>query len=393
MKVAWGLILACALLGAGSSCADPRDGTPIAVRRHAIIDGEASGGDDDAVLMIRAVLEDEREVICSASLVAPNLLLTARHCVSYLVEGMFSCSVEGELVNGGDGAGELGLHIPPESIEVYGRETPRDEPLARGQQTISTLSETICNNDLAFVVLDRALDLPVLPLRLGRSAEFGELGMMVGFGLETGQLGIDYREQPRLRKAGLVVAGVGPDSLEEGVTTVAPRSLIVDGPCGCIGDSGGPLMAESSGAVLGVYSLQQGESCTADDVRQHLVHVPPFQRLILDAFAAAGAEPLPEPTVSGGAGGASGEAPSGAGGEMPGGAGGGGNSSAAESGSAGENAVEPAAPAERDDSGCAVVASGVRRAGRLGASLVALALVLLLAARRARQACRRLSAA
>lgn len=387
MKVAWGLVLTGALLGAGASCADPRDGTPIAVRRHAIIDGEASGGDDDGVLMIRAVLEDEREVICSASLVAPNLLLTARHCVSYLIEGLFSCSIEGELVNGGDGAGELGLHIPPESIEVYGRETPRDEPLARGQQTISTLSETICNNDLAFVVLDRALALPVLPLRLGRSAEFGELGMMVGFGLDASQRSIDYREQPRLRKAGLVVSGVGPDSLEEGVTTVAPRSLIVDGPCGCIGDSGGPLMAETSGAVLGVYSLQQGASCTADDVRQHLVHVPPFERLILDAFTAAGAEPLPEPSVSGGMGG---EAPSGAGGEMPSGTGGG-NSSAGESGSAGENTALPAAPTDRDDSGCAVEASGVRRAGRLGAaSATALALALLVAARRA---CRRLSAA
>jgi hypothetical protein len=381
MKIAWGLGLACALLGAGSSCADPRDGTPIAVRRQTIIDGEASGGDDDGVLMIRAVLEDEREVICTASLVAPNLLLTARHCVSYLIEGQFSCSLEGELVNGGDGAGELGLHIPSESIEVYGRETPRGEPLARGQQTISTLSETICNNDLAFVVLDRALDLPVLPLRLGRSAEIGELGMMVGFGLDAGQRSIDYREQPRLRKTGLVVADVGPDLLEEGVTSVAPRSLLVDGPCGCIGDSGGPLMAETSGAVLGVYSLQEGESCTAEDVRQHLVHVPPFERLILDAFAAAGAEPLTEPTASGGAGG---EQASGAGDAASSGAGGGGGS-AGESGSAGENPREAAPLEALDDSGCAVESSGDRRADRLGASTLALALALLLAARRARR--------
>src|SRR5687767_8137560 len=119
MKVARGLALTC-LLGAAPSCAGPSDAAPlIGVQRHAIIDGEASGSDDDGVLMIRAVLEDQREVICTASLVAPNLLLTARHCVSYLTEGLFSCSVEGDLVNGGDGAGELGLHIPAESIEVY----------------------------------------------------------------------------------------------------------------------------------------------------------------------------------------------------------------------------------------------------------------------------------
>lgn len=391
MKVAWGLALACGLLGAGAGCAGPSDATPpIGMRRHGIIDGEASGSDDDGVLMIRAVLEDEREVICTASLVAPNLLLTARHCVSYLTEGLFSCSIEGELVNGGDGAGELGLHIPSEWIEVYGREKPRNAPLARGQQTISTLSETICSNDLAFVVLDRALALPLLPLRLGRSAEFGELGMMVGFGLEAGQLGIDYQQQPRLRKTGLVVTGVGPDSLEEGVTTVAPRSLIVDGPCGCIGDSGGPLMAETSGAVLGVYSLQQGQSCTADDVRQHLVHVPPFERLILDAFTAAGAEPVPEPNASGGGGESSGGAGD-TGDAASSGAGRGSGATAGESSSAGGNTSESAAHRERDDSGCAVGASGVRPADRLGAS--ALALALMLAARRAKRVCRWLSAA
>jgi hypothetical protein len=385
MKAARGLALACGLLGPGSGCAGPSDGLPpIGIGRQAIIDGEASGGDEDGVLMIRAVLEDQREVICTASLVAPNLLLTARHCVSYLTEGLFSCSVEGALVNGGDGAGELGLHIPSEWIEVYGRETPRNEPLARGQQTISTLSETICNNDLAFVVLDRALDLPLLPLRLGRSAEFGELGMMVGFGLEAGQLGIDYRQQPRLRKTGLVVAGVGPDSLEEGVTSVAPRSLIVDGPCGCIGDSGGPLMAETSGALLGVYSLQQGGSCTADDVRQHLVHVPPFERLILDAFTAAGAEPRPELTASGGAGGETSSAGD-TGDPASSHAGGGGT--AGES-SGGESTGESADHPERDDSGCAVPASGVRPADRRGAWALAVALVLMLAARRAKPACR-----
>lgn len=372
MKTSWGLPLVGVLLGLASGCTGPSDEARVA-SRQAIIEGEASGPGDDGVLMIRAVLEDDREVICTASLVAPSLLLTARHCVSYLTEGLFTCSLEGELVTGEDGAGQLGLHLPAEAIEVYGRERPRSEPLARGQEIISTLSETICSDDLAFVVLDTALDLPLVPIRLGRPAEFGELGMMVGFGLELGQLGIDYRDQPRLRKGDLTVAGVGPDSLDRGVTTVAPRGLIIDGPCGCIGDSGGPLLAQATGAVLGVYSLQQGESCSADNVRQHLVHVPPFERLIADAFAAVGAEPVAEPQALGGEGG---EAPSGLGGTGGGAGGMGGGVTSDEPGGAGERHDGPRGADDHvDDSGCSVGASGAHRADPQRAWL-ALALAL-----------------
>lgn len=335
------LALCCILLLAFQGCQNPSDGERAGRLRRAIIDGEPSGPAEDGVLLLRALLEDEREVICTGTLVAPNLLLTARHCVSFLTEGLFTCTLEGELNSRDEGAGQLGLHLPAESIEVFGRQEPRREPLARGQQVISTLSETICLNDLAFVVLDTALALPPMPMRIGRPAEFGELGAIVGFGLDAGQLGIDYATQPRLRRGGLAIAGVGPDSLEDGVTTVAPRMLVLDGPSGCIGDSGGPFLAETSGAVLGVYSLQQGESCTAANVRQHLVHLPPFELLINDAFAAAGAEPLPEPEPTG----PGNEA--GAGGNNAGPAAGQGHA-----GGAGGEGTEEAPADELDDSGC-----------------------------------------
>jgi Trypsin len=287
--------------------------------RSRIIDGQLSGAGEDGVVLIRAVLPDISEVLCSASLVAPNLLITARHCVSYLKEGQFSCSTSGELINGGDGAGHLGIHFPAESIEVYGGPAPRAMPLAHGQQVISTLSETICLNDLAFVVLDTPLDLPVVPLRMGRSAEVGELATLVGFGLESDTGDIDFHTQARRHKVGLAIAAVGPDSIADGVTTVPPRTLLLKGPSGCLGDSGGPLLDDVSGALLGVYSLQSGEGCRSFQVLHFLVHVPPFELLIGQAFAAAGAEPLLE--AKGGAGGeASGGEPS----VLSGGAGGGG---------------------------------------------------------------------
>src|SRR6185369_1972707 len=114
---------------------------------------------------------------------------------------------------------------------------------------------------------------------------------------------IDYTTQPRKQKRDLEIAAVGPDSIADGVTTVPPRELILDGPSGCIGDSGGPLLAEKTGALLGVYSLQDGESCSAPEVRHQMVHVPAFQTLIDEAFTAAGCQPEPEPAGAAGAAG------------------------------------------------------------------------------------------
>jgi hypothetical protein len=349
----WLTAIACATcLGCSDAPANHLDRV-----RTAIVDGEPSGSEDDGVLMIRAVPDAETELICTASLVAPNLLLTARHCVSYFTDGLFNCSVRGELIETTPDAGKLGLHLPADSIEVYGGETPRNEPIALGARVISTLSPVICVNDLAFVVLDRALELPPVPMRIGRPAQVKEAVTLVGYGMDGEQHTIPFLTQPRRRKTGLEVAGVGPDLLEDGVTTVAPRSLIVDGPSGCVGDSGGPLLATETGAVLGVYSLQEGANCSAPGVRHHLTHVPPFQALIEEAFAAAGSEPLPElesEVVT----------DAGAGGAAPG--------HAAGAGGAGDE-VTPA-NTKPSDSGCAIRSS---RGSRSGFSLLLVGLVAL----------------
>jgi hypothetical protein len=292
LTAAWGV----------AACTDARSGERPAALREGVVRGEVSpeGGREDAVLLLRTELDGD-PLICSASLVADNLVLTARHCVSYLVRGVFSCTAQGELVSLDSGAGELGTHLEAASLEFYSGATPRTEPIAYGKEVVSTLSETICMNDLAFVVLDRHLDLPVLPLRLRGQAERDEPVTLVGYGLDdamsqTGRL--DVETQPRTRKADLVIADVGPVESGQQISTVPPRSLLVEGPAGCLGDSGGPLLARESGAVLGVYSLLGGESCLGTDARHLFAHVPLFPLLARQAFDAAGSEPTAEPGVT-----------------------------------------------------------------------------------------------
>jgi hypothetical protein len=313
----------------------------------AVVHGEPSalGGREDAVLFLRTELDGE-ELICSAGLVAENLAITARHCVSHLVRGLFTCTVHGELVSADDGAGLLGSHLPAEGLEFYDGKTPRFEPIARGARVLSTLSETICVNDVAFVVLDRAVELPVLPLRLAGRALRDEAVTLVGYGLddamsETGR--IDWVTQGRSRNAGLVIAEVGPDSADA-VLTAPPRTVVVEGPSGCLGDSGGPLLATRSGAVLGVYSLLGGTSCLSPDARHLFAHVPVFQALLEDAFAAAEAEPTPEDSVAPSEGGR-GQGPDNSGGRGDAGVGGaGGEPQPSSEGGGGGAATEPEPP-------------------------------------------------
>ncbi len=322
--------------------------------RAPVVGGEVSpsGAVEDAVLLMRTVV-DEGEIVCTASLVAKNLVITARHCVAHLVPGNFRCTVQGELESQDPGAGTLGMHFDATSLAFYDVKTPRSVPVAQGLQILSTLSASICTNDLAFVVLDRDVPLPVLPMRQHARALLGEAVTLVGYGFDDEMAGsntLDYATQPRTHNAHLTVADLGP-ATDDGVTSAPPRTVVVEGPSGCVGDSGGPLLATATGAVLGVYSLLDGTTCLAPDARNFFTHVPDFDFLANQAFTAANAKPTPE---------SSGPETDGNGGEPAGMATGG-----AENGDAGA----PSAGAPNDSNGGASANAAGRGGSATGGSL------------------------
>jgi hypothetical protein len=263
----------------------------LGVVRKPLVRAEPSprGGPEDAIVLLRTVTDEER--VCSATLVAQNLVLATRHCVASSTEAAFICNVRGELVDNPGGGGILGADVPPGSIEVYGAQTPRSQPIAVGARVVSSQSTNVCRDDIAFVVLDRALDLPVAPIRIGRRTRRGELATLVGYGTDGTSSDLPWRDIPRRHLLRQPVVDVGPDSIEEGVTTVRPRIMVFAGPSSCYGDSGGPALSGTSGAVISVLSVIDRRDCMDENVKLHYTQTSAFEALTSQAFEAAGAEP------------------------------------------------------------------------------------------------------
>jgi Trypsin len=286
--------LALALVAASLGCGTHVESDATREQAAPIVFGEPSPSpDDDAVVLLRHV-QPEGEYLCTGTMIAPNLVVTARHCVAFASEAEFQCTVQGEPIAVGDGGGVLGADIPAESIEVYAGEIPGSVPVAKGREIVSTLSLTECINDLAFVVLDRSLALPIAGVRLGTKTVPGEAVSVVGYGIEqAGPSELDWPARPR-NKSHQVLAAVGPDATEN-VTTVRARTLVTQGPSACKGDSGGPALSDKTRAVVGVYTVHGGSAdCKSPSVVHYYTHLSPFGALTMQAFARAGATPMIE---------------------------------------------------------------------------------------------------
>lgn len=280
-----------------SACGSPNDELDtggelnIGSAEQAVVHGEASDSADDGVVYVLSH-EGNSGSACTGSLIAPNLVITALHCITYSNAGEFTCNEDGTLEASAGNDGRIGQLLPAGNVDIFSGSPRSSEPVATSVRLFGTGTLQICRNDLGLVMLDRDLDLPLLPIRLDAPVERGEFVRVVGYG-QTETSG----SSGRFQRAGRRVVDVGPDSDDQAQqSTAAPRTFVTnEGPCH--GDSGGPAISEETGAVLGVYSLAAGlslASCMTAGVRNVFTRANAFSTVVMDAFTAAGHEPLLE---------------------------------------------------------------------------------------------------
>lgn len=240
------------------------------------VEQEASSG----VVAIATTMADSPShvTLCSGALVGPNLVLTARHCVSRAVTATPSCDARGRSHNGD----HLAEDVDPAFIAVYTGSHVRpdvDVPAARAVRTLHPTGQVLCDSDVAFLVLDRPIpNATILSMRLHGPVEPGDVVVPVGFG--GGPLNIVGHKVARAKST---VLAIGPSANAETGAVLGPREFEVDRAT-CRGDSGGPAIDVMSGEIVGVVS--RGGSCSANGNHVY-TRVDAYKRLATAAFTAA----------------------------------------------------------------------------------------------------------
>ncbi len=226
---------------------------PTVQASQAIVHGAADRGRHPSVVALIA-REGSTSHICTAALIAPDIVLTARHCVADLRVASIECPPR---------VSQVGRSLEAASLAVVlGDDASSSPPAAYGRSVHVPYTDALCDADIAVVTLDRKL--PLTPLRLARRSSLveGRTVTAVGYGKTSDRSAAGRK---RFRTDVPIVA-------------VSPTEFVV-GESTCSGDSGGPAIDSISGEIVGVVS-RGSVDCAGDRTSNVYTRVTAFLDLI-----------------------------------------------------------------------------------------------------------------
>jgi hypothetical protein len=252
-------VLAFVVLGCGSNAGSGDPVPSVGSSRAAIVGGEVDSTTTGVVGLAIFFTGHQFFGSCSGTLIAPNLVLTARHCVSLLTNStdeQVQCGVTGFTpVNRQDGFLASSSTTRPMD--------PTDPTYFRSIQVhVPDGSTEFCGQDVALIVLSgegmpASMATPVVP-RIDIAPVPGEPFTTEGYGLTDPNS--DNTDGTRMRGSGSTVRCVGTDCQTRSDTVRNTEWLSEDART-CPGDSGGPAI-DAQGRVMGVTS-RGPQGCTS----------------------------------------------------------------------------------------------------------------------------------
>lgn len=241
------LAATCGALACGGEVA--ASGEQVGSTRQAIIGGEL---DESTSGVVGLALDLGSRVAghCSGTLIAPNLVLTARHCVAFTDNTNGQGAVECDTAEFRNPFPARMLLASPDPVRPV---DPGDPSYVRGREIRTLGDDQVCGFDIALIILDGLVAPAAAPIapRLEAAPVNSEPFSTVGYGLTSIDDPSSDGTRQRANGSAVRCAGEACVSLSGGAIH-ATEWASLDAPI-CSGDSGGPAIDEQ-GRVFGVAS-------------------------------------------------------------------------------------------------------------------------------------------